>query len=191
MNPEPHRSGAGTEPWVQWAGVSDDDGKTFHEIAQGYHVGANAYRELLTTDPKGMTSATQQGVANARVSWARLIKDAIGRRGCNLDSYDAPVQRPGLGGRCVPPRSTPESSGERDFGAAPVAHLRKAIQTHTSPITTTGVPAVGPPELRLSDVPLILEDLLVRAQQLVDSGAPSEAIEAILDHVAGLRDGRA
>ena len=35
----------------------------------------------------------------------------------------------------------------------------------------------------------IIEDLFVRAKQLADSGAHREAIEAILDQVAALRDG--
>ena len=43
--------------------------------------------------------------------------------------------------------------------------------------------------LPLPDVPLIIEDLLVRAKQLADAGAYREAIEEILDHAAALRDG--
>ena len=46
------------------------------------------------------------------------------------------------------------------------------------------------PELPLADVPLIVEDLLLQARQLADSGAPSEAVRGILDHVAALREGR-
>lgn len=46
------------------------------------------------------------------------------------------------------------------------------------------------PELPLPDVPLIVEDLLMQARELAHSGAPTEAIEAILDHVAALREGR-
>ena len=42
-----------------------------------------------------------------------------------------------------------------------------------------------------ADVPLIVEDLLCQARQLADSGAPTEAVKAILDHVAALREGRA
>lgn len=45
-------------------------------------------------------------------------------------------------------------------------------------------------ELSLPDVPLIVEDLLLEARQLADSGAPSAEIEAIMDHVAALREGR-
>ena len=45
-------------------------------------------------------------------------------------------------------------------------------------------------DLPLRDVPLIVEDLLTQARQLADSGAPPEAVKAILDHVAALREGR-
>lgn len=44
-------------------------------------------------------------------------------------------------------------------------------------------------ELPLPDVPLIIEDLLVRAKQLADASAQRQAIEEILDQVAALRDG--
>jgi len=53
-----------------------------------------------------------------------------------------------------------------------------------------GVPAVTEPVLPLPDVPLIIEDLLLQAQQLADAGAPCETIDEILDQVAALRDGR-
>ena len=51
-------------------------------------------------------------------------------------------------------------------------------------------PAVSEPGLILSDVPLLVEDLLLQARALVESGAPTEAIEAILEQVAALREGR-
>ena len=38
------------------------------------------------------------------------------------------------------------------------------------------------PVLPLPDVPLMIEDLPVRARQLADAGAHREAIEEILDH---------
>lgn len=46
------------------------------------------------------------------------------------------------------------------------------------------------PELRLPDVPLIVEGLLVQAKRLAEAGAPMETIERILDHIAALREGR-
>lgn len=42
----------------------------------------------------------------------------------------------------------------------------------------------------LADVPLIVEDLLLRAKRLADAGAPTEGIEKILERVAALREGR-
>lgn len=53
-----------------------------------------------------------------------------------------------------------------------------------------GVPAVSEPELLLPDVPLIIEELLIQAKRLADYGAPTESVEAILDHVTALREGR-
>lgn len=46
------------------------------------------------------------------------------------------------------------------------------------------------PVVPLSDVPLIVEDLLLQAKRLADAGASTEAIEKILEHVAALREGR-
>lgn len=46
------------------------------------------------------------------------------------------------------------------------------------------------PTLPLPDTPLIIEDLLLQAQQLADAGAPQEAIDEILDHINALREGR-
>jgi hypothetical protein len=45
-------------------------------------------------------------------------------------------------------------------------------------------------ERLVPDVLLLVEDLLLQARQLADSGAPAEAVEAILDHVTALREGR-
>jgi hypothetical protein len=49
---------------------------------------------------------------------------------------------------------------------------------------------VSDSELPLPDVPLIVEDLLMQARQLADADAPTDVVEEILDHVAGLRKGR-
>lgn len=53
---------------------------------------------------------------------------------------------------------------------------------------TVGV--VAKAEARLADVPLIVEDLLGQAHRLENSGAPTEAVRAALDHAAALREGR-
>ena len=44
-------------------------------------------------------------------------------------------------------------------------------------------------ELPLPDLPLVVEDLLVKAKRLVDAGAPTAVVAEILDQVAALRDG--
>lgn len=45
------------------------------------------------------------------------------------------------------------------------------------------------PEPLVSDLLIAIEDLLVRAQQLVTVGAPTAAIEAILVEIDALRGG--
>lgn len=52
------------------------------------------------------------------------------------------------------------------------------------------VAPVSDPKLRLSDVPLIVEDLLIQVKQLAHAGAAPEMIAELLDHVAALREGR-
>lgn len=49
---------------------------------------------------------------------------------------------------------------------------------------------VSEPELRLPDVPLIVEDLLAQARQLAGTGPAIELIEEALERVAALREGR-
>ncbi len=53
-----------------------------------------------------------------------------------------------------------------------------------------GVTAVKAHGLPLPDVPLLMEGLLIDARRLADAGGPNEVVEAILDHVAALREGR-
>ena len=83
---------------------------------------------------------------------------------------------------------TPEPAGEWESSEPPVAEAEEVLQPLESP--TAGAPAVTDPELPLPDVPLVVEDLLKQARRLADSGGPSEAVKAILDHVADLREGR-
>ena len=84
--------------------------------------------------------------------------------------------------------STLEPAGDWESNAPPVADPEEVLRPNAS--LTTGARAVTDPKLPLPDVPLIVEDLLVRAKQLAESGARPEAIEALLDHVAALREGR-
>lgn len=73
-------------------------------------------------------------------------------------------------------------------GELSIAISSEARSTHASP--DHEAPAVSEPEPRLADVPLVVEDLLLQSRQLVDSGAPNEVIEEVLEHVSGLREGR-
>jgi hypothetical protein len=59
---------------------------------------------------------------------------------------------------------------------------------HGVPSATGSVDA--PEVLPLHDVPFIAEGLLLQARRLAGSGAPREAVEAILDQVAALHEGR-
>jgi hypothetical protein len=68
----------------------------------------------------------------------------------------------------------------------PVSRQEDAVTSETYRRTTV---SVSDPECPLPDVPLIIEDLLVRAKQLADAGARREAIEELRDQVAALRDG--
>lgn len=83
-------------------------------------------------------------------------------------------------------RKGPEA-GEWQIISFPGAAPRVVMRPHDPP--DHGDPAVSEPELPLPDVPLIAEDLLKQARRLADSGAPTEAVKAILDHLAALRDG--
>lgn len=56
--------------------------------------------------------------------------------------------------------------------------------------TARSVGVANEAEAHLQDVPLIVEDILGQARRLADSGAPTEAVKALLDHVADLREGR-
>lgn len=103
--------------------------------------------------------------------------------------YDDPVQVIDSRGRVVSRRLTQEAGGGLESIATPDTTLDEVQQPPDSPITTTGVQAASGPELLLPDVPLIIEDLLMRAKQLADFGAQTAAIAEILDQVAALREG--
>lgn len=111
-----------------------------------------------------------------------LRDDAFGRRGGDVDIYLD------LDQVLDPDRSCPavrRRSWEESNMASGLGH-REAME----PLDfATTVRAVSDHERRVPDVPLIIEDLLVRAKQLADAGAPREAIEEALDQVAALRDG--
>ena len=109
------------------------------------------------------------------------------RRGGEFGFDDERVQVGNWAGRAVP--HLPLLNFRRDKGAdaTSVEVDQEGLAAHDSP---TGVAAVREAERPLADVLLIAEDLLLRARRLADSGAPTEAVEEILDHVAALREGR-
>ncbi len=109
------------------------------------------------------------------------------RRGGEL-GLDADRVQVGTGvARAV--RQRPLLNLRRESGAAAtlVQVDQEGMAAHHSP---TGVAAVREDERRLADVLLIAENLLLQARRLAESGAPQEAVEAILDQVAALREGR-
>ena len=82
------------------------------------------------------------------------------------------------------PLDRAEGRGDRDPRRGPTGGLAAAG------FPDRGVPADSEPVRSLPDVPLIVEDLLLQARELAVFGAPTEAVKAILDHVAALREGR-
>jgi hypothetical protein len=90
-------------------------------------------------------------------------------------------------GRAVPPRPLLHLRRESGAAATLVQVDQEGMAAHHSP---TGVAALREDERRLADVLLIAENLLLQARRLAESGAPQEAVEAILDQVAALREGR-
>jgi hypothetical protein len=101
-------------------------------------------------------------------------------------SGDVHVQVSELAGRAVPQLVLLSLRSEMRAAATAVVVYQEGIPAHDM---RSGV-AVKDLALPLADVLLIVEDLLMRARQLADSGAPAEVFEAILDDVAALRDGR-
>lgn len=90
-------------------------------------------------------------------------------------------------GRAVPQR--PLLNLRRESGAAATL-LEVDQESRAANDSRTGDAGAREAERPLADVLLIAEDLLLQAGRLADSGAPREAVEAILDQVAALREGR-
>ncbi|MBB1496092.1 hypothetical protein J4N02_03335 [Propioniciclava sp. MC1595] len=109
------------------------------------------------------------------------------RRGGDL-GFDADRLQVATGtGRAVPQR--PLLNLRRESGAAATL-LEVDQESRAANDFPTGVAAAREAEGPLADVLLIAEDLLLQARRLADSDAPREAVEAILDQVAALREGR-
>lgn len=138
-------------------------------------------------DRSGNASSAHEAAANSVIRRALLIEPATGGRDGKIDFDVDPVRGINPKERVVPRRPVP-AGGKRSI-ATPVAGPRMARRANSC-LPIAWVPAVSEPELLLPDVPLIVEDLLLQARQLADAGAPTEAVKAILDHVAALREGR-
>lgn len=110
----------------------------------------------------------------------------IRRRGVELGLGDDHVKVSELARRSVPQPPLLSLPREGCVAATTVAVSREGIPAH---VFLSGV-EVKEPELPRADALLIVEDLLLQARTLSASDAPTEAIEAILDHVAALREGR-
>ncbi len=118
-----------------------------------------------------------QAAANIAYARALLIEAAVERRGGHLDP-------------CVDPVHVRDPNGEGGTDLSPGRRRRGPLAPARSPDHAHGVQAVTEPMLQPPDVPLIVEELLAQAQHLADTGAPREAIDALLDHVDAIREGR-
>lgn len=88
-------------------------------------------------------------------------------------------------GRAVPQVPLPDHRRKRGAATTTLAVERDGMPARN---IQSGV-EVKALEFPLADLLLIVEDLILRAGALAQSGAPTEWIEAILDHVAALREG--
>lgn len=107
-------------------------------------------------------------------------------RGGEFGDDDDRVQVNNWAGRAVPQRPLLSSRHERGAAATIVEVDQVGMAALDSP---TGVAAVSEAERPRADVLLIAEDLLLQARRLADSGAPTEAVEAILNDLTALREG--
>lgn len=147
----------------------------------------HANRERLATHPTDTCSATHEAIARTGHVQLLLSDDTLGGGGGYLGLYVDPLEVLGQDARSVSRRSTPQAGDEWGPVAKPGASTRRPVVRVTA---RRRGDSVSEPDLSLPDAPLIVEYLLVKAKWLAASGAPSESVEAILDHVAALREGR-
>ena len=190
MDPNPQDPSRGTGLWLQRAdtdGVrSDAEGKAPEVIALDNRETLDVYRALRGPDRSGMTFA-QEAAANLAFARALLIEARSGREGGEID-FDVDASQVIDPEQGIVPRRPMPAGGERSI-AIPVAGPRNGPQSQLMP-PDRGVSAVSESELLLADVPLIVEGLLWQARHLSDLGAPIEIVNAILDHVVDVREGR-
>lgn len=172
----------GTRLWLQPAdahGVRFDDAcRPFDDTGHDDDATGDSLGTLHAFDRAGTSSATDEAAgspADTRAVTSRPRLDTGVASSTSMSTRSKSSTR----------RSGSSSDVRRLLGS------ERCNETTAGPITARSDSCpVSEPELLLPDIPLIVEDFLVRAKQLADSGAPTEAIEAILDHVAALREGR-
>lgn len=110
----------------------------------------------------------------------------IGRLGVEISYEDLSVQLPDGQGCFLPPRGVLTAKGER-VSALALAAVHEGNATRHAFLR--GVVIERELGLPIPDLPLVVESVLLRAMQLAHSGLLAE-VEAILEHVAALREGR-
>lgn len=190
MIPGPRRLPIGTDPCsqpVDPTNVSHDVLGKSDEPIHDHHGISDAYSEVLTVGSTGTKSATLAAVPD--IAYAPgLHVEAIRFGASERDWRVDPVEVNDREGQIVPRGRKSEALGVSESIACAVAAPEEAAMPHASPTIGSDRERT---ERALPDVPLIAEDLLQQARQQADSGAPTEAVKAIFDHVAALREGRA
>lgn len=148
---------------------------------------ADANRERPATHPTDTCSVIHEAFGRTGHVQLLLSDDTLGGGGGDHRFYVDPHEVLGQDARSVSRRSTPQADDEWGPVAKPGAFTRRPVVRLT---TRRRGYTVSELDLSLPDAPLIVEDLLVKAKWLAASGAPSESIEVILDHVAALRERR-
>ena len=192
MNAEPFGSVNRTERPIHWAypdGVRyQDAGKLPAWVAKDPNRVSDACRDVNPSALAGTTLVAVEAAANTASGKTVLIESAIGGEHGSLDPFVEPVRILDPERRIASRRPSPEARVEWGSIVLPVVNRKEARRTQSSPTAPNGFGREL--ELPAPDVPLIVEGLLWHARQLADFGAPTEAVEALLDHVAALREGR-
>ena len=158
------------------------------EIAKDYCETRDVRRGLRAFARSGTTSAAYEAAANLALARALLVEAGTGRRDGEIDFDVDPVQvhRPGRTDRAATLRRQRAASGpsrprSRSRGRSPERAAASRSRGSGRERTRTARSPTSRSSSRTSSC---------RPGRLADSGAPTEAVEEILDHVAALREGR-
>lgn len=108
-------------------------------------------------------------------------------RGGMLGFEDDRVQVSDVVCRAVPQRALLNLRRERGAAVSISALFKERMP---APQIPRGSAADNELERPFADLPLIVEDLLLQAKALAESGAPTGAVGAVLEYAAALREGR-